>query len=385
MKFNNGVRKKHIRKSAIKKRLILVAALFFTMFVGIGYAYVKRTLNINNNTKISSLSWDIHFENLNVTDGSIEPLTESTISQDKMSITSVLDFKNDGEFYEYTVDVVNNGTINAMIESVEGLTLTEEQAKYFDYSATYSDGLAIANNQFLKGKTKETIKVRIALKDGLTITDLPTNALDIKFTFKLNYVQANNSGVRVRIPLVVDRQNENEITVGDLVTLSSNNSEQFYVISSDQDTTKLLPKKCLTSDSVQGDDSLLSYLSNTSYWKDEVGDELTYSGSYTGTPNYPYVFDSNSSVYNLVKRYKNSLIDFSINVNDVKLPSYEELQGLSSSILTDSVNSYITGSVYDDDNYYIVNSSGVLTTTLVSDENTYCVRPVVIIPTSELR
>ena len=385
MKFNNGVRKKHIRRSAIKKRLILVAALFFTMFVGIGYAYVKRTLNINNNTKISSLSWDIHFENLNVTDGSIEPLTESTISQDKMSITSVLDFKNDGEFYEYTVDVVNNGTINAMIESVEGLTLTEEQAKYFDYSATYSDGLAIANNQFLKGKTKETIKVRIALKDGLTITDLPTNALDIKFTFKLNYVQANNSGVRVRIPLVVDRQNENEITVGDLVTLSSNNSEQFYVISSDQDTTKLLSKSCLTSDAIQGNEFELSYLSDTAYWEDKVGDELTYFGSYSGTPNYPYVFDNNSSVYNLVKRYKENLIDFSIGVTDVKLPSYEELQGLSSNILTIENKTYITGSVFDNYNYYIVNGAGMITTTLVSDKNTYAVRPVVIIPTTELR
>ena len=385
MKFNNGIRKKHIRRSAIKNRLILVAALFFVMFVGIGYAYVKRTLNINNNTKISNLSWDIHFENLNVTEGSIEPSDGSGISQDKMSITSSLDFKNEGEFYEYTVDVVNNGTINAKIESVEGLTLTEEQAKYFDYTATYSDGVAVANNQFLKGKTKETIKVRIAMKDGLSITDLPTTALDIKFTFKLNYVQANDEIVRVRIPLVVERQTEGEITVGDVVTLSSNTSEQFYVISSDSETTKLLSKKYLTSDSVQGDDSSLSYLSDISYWKDKVGTELTYSGSYTGTPNYPYVFDKNSSVYNLVKRYKDKLADYSIVINDVKLPSYEELQGLSSDILTGSTNGYITGSVLDDDNYYIVNNSGVVTTTLVNDKNTYAVRPVVIIPTTELR
>lgn len=383
MKFNNGVRKKHIKRSAIKKRLTVLVAVFFVMFVGIGYAYVKRTLNINNNTKISNLSWNLHLDSLDVATGSVTPLSQTVISQDNMSITSNLEFKNDGEFYEYTVDVVNDGSINAMIESVEGLTLTNEQSKYFDYSATWADGTAILENQQLPGGTREKIKVRISLKDNLTINDLPSESVDVKFTLKLNYIQANNNAVRIRKVLNVTRQNEGQITQGDVVTFSYDQTQKYYVLSTDQDNTVLFAETPLATNGKLGTDFELVKLASSSYWKDKIGED--YTGSYEGNP-YPYVYDQNTTVYNLLERYKNKLTNSGINVSSIRLISYEDLQGLSSEIVRgyNSNYTYLTGSASDDDYYWVMASDGTISQTLVTLDNTFAVRPVIVVPNTEL-
>ena len=383
MKFNNGARKKHIKRSAIKKRLTVLVAVFFVMFVGIGYAYVKRTLNINNNTKISNLSWNLHFDSLDVATGSVTPLSQTVVSQDNMSITSNLEFKNDGEFYEYTVDVVNDGSINAMIESVEGLTLTNEQSKYFDYSATWADGTSILQNQQLPGGTREKIKVRISLKDNLTINDLPTESVDVKFTLKLNYIQANNNAVRIRKVLNVTRQNEGQITQGDVVTFSYDQTQKYYVLSTDQDNTVLFAETPLATNGKLGTDFELVKLASSSYWEDKIGED--YTGSYEGNP-YPYVYDQNTTVYNLLERYKNKLTNSGINVSSIRLISYEDLQGLSSEIVRgyNSNYTYLTGSVSDDDYYWVMASDGTISQTLVTLDNTFAVRPVIVVPNTEL-
>jgi len=385
MKFSNGMRKKHIRKSAIKKRLVFAFSIFFIMFIGIGYAYVRRTLNITNNTKISSLSWNLHFDNFSVTSGSITPLSETNVSDNNMKITTNLEFKNSGEFYEYTVDIVNDGTIDAMIESVEGLDLTAEQSKYFEYSATYSDGVAISQNQRLRGKTRETIKVRIALKDNILLSDLPTEILDLKFTLKLNYIQANNNAINVRNTLAIARQNEGVITQGDVVTFSFDNTQKFYVLNSNATETVLFAKEALTSEVELGTDFYQYSLANSAYWKNRVGDGHDYSGSYAGTPNYPYVYDQNSSVYDLLERYNSKLKSLGINITSTRLVSYEELQGLSNDIIRgfDYTYTYITGSAYDDDSYWIMSSDGTLGQSLVSLHDTFAIRPVIVVPTSE--
>lgn len=46
-----------------------------------------------------------------------------------------------GEFYEFTVDVVNEGSIDAMIDSVvKTPELTSAQAKYIKYEISYENG-----------------------------------------------------------------------------------------------------------------------------------------------------------------------------------------------------------------------------------------------------
>lgn len=56
----------------------------------------------------------MHFENITVQDGSIE----ATIAEDKTTINYEMELLEPGDFYIFTVDMVNSGSIDAMIDEV---------------------------------------------------------------------------------------------------------------------------------------------------------------------------------------------------------------------------------------------------------------------------
>ncbi len=58
------------RKQTTKLLLFIVLCT-----LGIGYALLQTTLTINGTSKIRGNTWDIHFENIDVTDGSVELYT----------------------------------------------------------------------------------------------------------------------------------------------------------------------------------------------------------------------------------------------------------------------------------------------------------------------
>ena len=68
---------------------------------------------------------------MKINKGSVTATTEPTITEsNKISnFTFVLDKR--GDFYEFTIDIINNGTLDAMIDSIEKTpALTSEQEKY---------------------------------------------------------------------------------------------------------------------------------------------------------------------------------------------------------------------------------------------------------------
>ena len=54
-----------------KKRIMYFSLFFMLLFISIGYAYLSAALSINGNTTIAANTWDIHFENLSITNGSV--------------------------------------------------------------------------------------------------------------------------------------------------------------------------------------------------------------------------------------------------------------------------------------------------------------------------
>ena len=186
-----------------RRKNILVLLLVLLCSLGLGYALLRTNLTINGTSKIKGNTWDIHFENLNVTDGSVELSTDdvaAAIGSNTTEVSYTVTLNQPGDFYEFTVDAVNAGSIDGMVESVTSklndAVITTLPA-YLDYSVSYSDGVAILPNQYLKAGETETYKVRIEFKKDIESTDLPTSIQTLTLDFGVAYIQADNTATEV--------------------------------------------------------------------------------------------------------------------------------------------------------------------------------------------
>ena len=175
-----------------RKFMYLILGLVVVLITSLtmAYAILSVTLNIQGNAELVGSNWDIHFANPVVTVGSS---TQSipTIKGDELIVTTSLYLP--GDFYEFTVDVVNAGSIDAIIESIEeSCDITEEQLKYVSLDIKYSNGGSIDTMNFLKAGTNRTIKGRISYRTDIESTDLPKTTTTINFLFKINYSQVSS-------------------------------------------------------------------------------------------------------------------------------------------------------------------------------------------------
>lgn len=179
-----------MKNNKSKKNYILVVLLLLVITITVGYAALSTTLNINGTSTISKQSWDVHFANLSVTEGSVTATKAATITAGKTTeITYEVTLAKPGDFYEFTVDVTNAGTIDAKTAAaptLSGNTLTTVT----NYTATWEDGSAIAANQVLAGGASKKLKVRVEYNKDITAEQLPTTDTTLTLTFSLSYVQA---------------------------------------------------------------------------------------------------------------------------------------------------------------------------------------------------
>lgn len=216
--------------------IILISVLSLTIV----YATLSVTLNITGNSEITASNWDIHLDNPSVKSSSVHN-NLPTINNNNLSFNAIL--STPGDFYEFTVDVVNNGSIDAMIDSiVKTPELTTEQAKYIKYEITYENGESISTNQTLNKGTSTPIKVRVEYRKDISASDLPSTETNLSLKLTLIYVQSDGSGSSIQNngrPSVVKVTSGDGTNVGDEVCIKE---ECFYVISSDTDTVTMLAK-----------------------------------------------------------------------------------------------------------------------------------------------
>ena len=186
-----------------KRRDYLGILLLLVVGLSVGYALLRTNLTINGTSKIKGNTWDIHFANLQVTEGSVELSTgdvAAAIQSSTTDITYTITLNEPGDFYEFTVDAVNAGSIDGMVESVTSklndAVITTLPA-YLDYSVSYSDGVEILPNQYLKAGETETYKVRIEFKKDISSSDLPTSVQTLTLDFGVAYIQADNTATEV--------------------------------------------------------------------------------------------------------------------------------------------------------------------------------------------
>ena len=187
------------------KKTIYGIIFILICLVGIGYAALVSNITITGTAAIKSASFDVHFENITLTNGSVEINTTNgdnaaTIEPtNRTRIDYSVTLEEPGDFYEFTVDVVNAGSMDAMVNTVtskmNNVVINNNLPNYLEYNVTYVDGIAIEPYHELNATQVETYKVRVAYRTDIDPSDLPTTPSTLNFNFSVNYIQKDSNAI----------------------------------------------------------------------------------------------------------------------------------------------------------------------------------------------
>ena len=175
-----------------KKNKLIIFVLI--LFISVGFAYLSTTPKINGSSLIKGGKWSVYLENIDNEYSSYKISSPATITIDKKAIEFGFTFATPGDEYYFYVDVKNAGTLDAMLESYEVTGLTEEQAKYLEWTVTYADETELKKYDLLKKSSYDTLRILVKFKEDITKEDLPSTADSIvSLKFLINYVQSEKS------------------------------------------------------------------------------------------------------------------------------------------------------------------------------------------------
>ena len=163
----------------MKKFMIGVIVLIITITTTTVYAYSEGLVKTNNKEV-----FNINFQNVNEIYGKGNVLLENNTN-----LTFDCDLDVPGDYYEFTVDMVNNSNKDAKIESTYITELTKEQQRYLTYTVTYEDGQEIKTNDILRANDNVTLKVRVEFKFDITEEDLPKEEQNIGLDFNVTMIE----------------------------------------------------------------------------------------------------------------------------------------------------------------------------------------------------
>ena len=189
-----------MKKSRMYKYLILIVIV---LSIGIGYAFLTVDLKINGTVGINDSRWNVHFANyqqtsnstITPTNGNAPVITGDTTTEISYNVT----FNEPGDVYEFTVDIVNGGTMEATITSLEtdlkiGDNAVSYIPNYLEYSLTYSNGDEFVIPHGLAAWVSEKVLVRVEFMQNISIEQYEEAAgKTFHFDLKPIYVQGDGS------------------------------------------------------------------------------------------------------------------------------------------------------------------------------------------------
>ena len=183
---------KRRRKNFRKRKRSLYSAIFVLLFVsiGLGYSIINSSVSLNGSLGISKTTWSVHFANPSILAGSDLQTSAYTLNNDKTQISLNLNFLYPGEAFKLYVEVVNEGTLDAMLGSVNVTGLTTAQKKLLAYDVTYSDGTPMLANDLLESGKKAELLISVIYGETLTSSEYPTDDQSMSVNVSINYIQS---------------------------------------------------------------------------------------------------------------------------------------------------------------------------------------------------
>ena len=281
-----------------KKKWLLLCLLLLLSF-GVVYAMLLTKLSVGGSGKLSKNEWNILFDNIVVYDGSVEG-SANIVDDTSISFNANLD--KPGDYFEFSVDVLNNGTIDAIVGSYLIGNLGANST-VVDYDVRYDDGMELALGDSLLSREKDTLLVRVFYKTDINADDLNGEDIELSYDFSIDYVQDFGTGVDRKLSL-----NRHLIhDVNDISVLSFNNqvtgddrgvytfNDRYFFRGGDIDNNVVIDNMCYYAISVDSDGNV-KLLYNGDYVDGEcngINDNIGRS-----------VYNSDINYYN----YENSLI-----------------------------------------------------------------------------
>ena len=160
----------HIQKGLFILTLIFICSLLLITFV----------YRISHEKVDTSYMWNITLTNLKIKEGS----EEGKISLKDNKVDLDLTLKEENDFYEFSFDIDNNGTLDAILDEYN-LSI-DNPKNIITYNITYLNGNPLKKGDILNNKSTLAIKVRIDYpKQEKKIYD----ELNIKISLSLKYIE----------------------------------------------------------------------------------------------------------------------------------------------------------------------------------------------------
>ena len=236
-----------------KKKNKVLLLLLLLLGISIGFAALSTTLKINGTANVTKNTWSVYWANPVVTQGSVTSNVPVLSAEENETLNTIATWTTTlnlpGDFYEFTIDAVNNGSIDAMITGIEP-TVTPALESYIKYSVTYADGVAIAENHLLPKKTGNTAtvqkyKIRIEFLDTVTPTqlnDIPQAGLSYTFNYHITYSQATDAAVAKPVWILPEGKTANTLALGDDICFANDTTQCFDFIRYDGNNAVMLAK-----------------------------------------------------------------------------------------------------------------------------------------------
>ena len=173
-------------------KTIIFLVLLVLLVIGVGYAYLTSNLSITGATSVAGNTWDIHFTNLVVQDGSVTATTPAAIdSNDNTKVNYSVRLEKPGDFYEFSVDVKNFGTLPGKVSLITNNGIGSEYSNIIEYSVGYSRYTPLNIGDVLNPSDYKTIIVRTFYKDDINSSDLPNDDINLDLSFQITYIQSD--------------------------------------------------------------------------------------------------------------------------------------------------------------------------------------------------
>ena len=180
------------QEKGMQTTIIAVMAIAI-LVMSVGFAAFSQNLNINGNATFSQAKWSVHFDTASYTETSNSTVhANPTPTATDLSYTVTL--AKPGDKYEFTIDVINEGTMDAALNSITITSTPSTLPVYVGHVVNYAGTDYTATDSSISGVTltkqtgntpgRQTVKVTVTYVEPSNANDLPQNA-DQTVTFNV--------------------------------------------------------------------------------------------------------------------------------------------------------------------------------------------------------